>query len=80
MLNDLLLELTTYTTRLRVLLTEAEEDEFRAALPRFKGFIEEVERLPAEPQRRRRIGFQAPPPKPVKATKKTKKGASKKKR
>lgn len=56
-LSDLLLELTTHTSRLRVLLSEAEEDEFKAALPRFRSFIEEVSRLPQGPTRRKPMGF-----------------------
>lgn len=79
MLADLLLELTAYTTRLRILLEEAEEGEFKAIVPRYQGFIDEVQRLPTQATKRTPIGFQAPEPKKTRKTAK-KKTAPKKSR
>lgn len=79
MLADLLLELSSAMMKLRVLLTEAEEAEFMAVVPRYAALLEEVDKLPTEPTRRRKIGFkvektEAPVAKKKKPVKKPVKG------
>lgn len=54
---DLLLELTMATTRLRILLSEADEDEYKAVKPRMDAFIDELCRIPTDPRKRTTIGF-----------------------
>jgi hypothetical protein len=56
-LPDLLLDLTTMTARLNVLMAEAEEEEWKAAWPRLHAFLEQVGKLPTGPRARRPVGF-----------------------
>lgn len=58
-LADLLLDLTTHTARLAVLLSEADEDEWKGFAHRYHAFLQVVQALPLEPKPRRRVGFKA---------------------
>src|SRR5690606_32426258 len=56
---DLLLELTTNVVRLRLLMEEADEGEYKAAFKRLRAFREETSRLPAGPAPSTPMGFKA---------------------
>lgn len=58
--NDLLLELITALPRLAVLLSEADEAEFKAAAPRLKAFLALVDAVPRQPTAGKVMGFKAP--------------------
>ena len=59
-LSDLLLELTINIVRLRMLMEEAEEGEFKAVFRRLASFHAEVARLPKSPALKEPMGFKAP--------------------
>lgn len=54
---ELLLELTINVVRLRMLMDEAEEGEYKAAFKRLQTFYDELERLPNSPTFKRPMGF-----------------------
>lgn len=57
-LADLLLDLVTSTTRVGVLLAEADEETYRLVGGRLEAFLGVVENLPTDPAPRRKLGFQ----------------------
>ena len=59
-MSDLLLELTINVVRLRMLMEDAEEGEFKAVFKRLSSFHAEVTKLPKEPTPREPLGFKAP--------------------
>ncbi len=73
MLAELLLDLTTMTHRLGVLLGEADDDEFKSVRSRFVAFATAVRALPTAAVPRKQIGFKV-------ATKKKRAAPKKKKR
>lgn len=56
----LLLELVPALIRLHILLSEAEEDEFRVLQPRLRAFLECADNLPRVATPQRRLGFKHP--------------------
>lgn len=56
---DLLLELTINVVRLRLLMEEADEGEYKAAFKRLRAFREEISRLPEGPAPSAPMGFKA---------------------
>jgi len=56
---DLLLELTINVVRLRLLMEEADEGEYKAAFKRLRAFREEISRLPEGPAPSTPMGFKA---------------------
>jgi hypothetical protein len=56
-LSGLLLELTVAAVKAAVLLSEADEDDWRAVSGRLNSFLSVVEGLPTSPRPRRRVGF-----------------------
>lgn len=61
-LSDFVLELVSATTKLHVLLTEADEDGVRAVRARLDLFRRLVAELPTEPRPKRSIGFRLQAP------------------
>jgi len=66
-LAELLIQSIAAVTTMAVLLSEADEDEWRTIYPRYATFLSIVEQLPREPRPRRRVGFRVR----AKTTKKT---------
>lgn len=54
---ELLLELTINVVRLRLLMEEADEGEYKAAFKRLRAFREEISRLPEGPEPSTPMGF-----------------------
>lgn len=54
---ELLLELTINVVRLRLLMEEADEGEYKAAFKRLRAFREEISRLPEGPEPSNPMGF-----------------------
>jgi hypothetical protein len=70
-LAELLLDMTQATTKLAVLLAEADEEEFRLIRGRLMAYLALTQQLPSSPMRRATMGFKVNAKE--KATKKSRK-------
>lgn len=61
-LADLLLELTSASTKVAILMSELDEDEYRGIAPRLVAFLSMVQQIPTTARRRRKIGFKPSSP------------------